>query len=213
MTYKKKLTFPALRVHEKSNTQWNHRERERDVEGDLHLTRGKRYSVEKTWRQGEGKIKEERNRTQNRMRREGQRGKETRESKYRQQQRRGNESKDRAKENGLNLPLEYQTRNPDEVYRTILCSQEMEASKCALVKAESATSASLFAVACQSNVVLYYAKRLEDIGVILGIVFCQITSQLSVSSRTLVLSRSRHVKATGWQCREWENAKRQTSWH
>ncbi len=51
---------------------------------------------------------------------------------------------------------------------------------------------------------LYYAKRLEDIGVILGIVFRQITSQLSVSSRTLVLSRSRHVKATGWQCREWE---------
>lgn len=159
--------------------------------------RGKRYSEYKTCRQSEGKIKEERNRTQNRTRRTGWRGKETRESKYRQQQRRGNESKDRAKENGLNLPLEYQTRDPD-VYRTILCSQETEASKCAPVKAESAA---FFLFICSSVLVkcveLYRAKRLEDIGVILGIVFRQITSQLSVSSRTLVLSRSRHVKATG----------------
>lgn len=121
--------------------------------------RGKRYSEEKTWRQGEGKIKEERSRIQNGTRRQGRRGKETRESKYRQQQRCGNESKDRAKENGLNLPLDYQTCDPDEVYRTILRSQETEGSKCALVKAESATSASLFAVACQSNMWSFTMQR------------------------------------------------------
>ncbi len=82
-----------------------------------------------------------------------------RETKYRQQQRHGNESKDRAKENGLNLPLEYQTHDPDEVYRTILRLQETEASKCALVKAESAASASLFAVACQSNMWSFTMQR------------------------------------------------------
>lgn len=122
--------------------------------------RGKRYSEEKIRRQGEGKIKEKWSRTQNRMRWEGRRGKERREKANTDNSRDVKmKAKTERRKNGLNLPLEYQTRDPDEVYRASLRSQETEGSKCALVKAERATSAPLFAVACQSNMWSFTMQR------------------------------------------------------
>lgn len=140
--------------------------------------RGKRYSEEKIRRQAEGKIKEKWSRTQNRTRREGWRGKETRERKTHNNRDVEMKAKTERRKNG---PLEYQTRDPDEVYRTILRSEEAQGSKFALVKAESLYLQELVS----QTVELYYAKRLEDIGVILRVVLCQITSCLSVSFRTL----------------------------
>lgn len=161
------------------------RERERCWEWTTSDMRGKRYSEEKIRRQGEGKIKEKWSRTQNRMRWEGRRGKETRESKYRQQQRRGNESKDRTKEKRPKSSVRISNTRPRwSLSHKSLLTGNGGIKVCSCESWERNFSAFICSSLSVKHVELYYAKRLEDIGVILWIVFRQITSCLSVSSRT-----------------------------
>lgn len=168
-------------------------QRERCWEWTTSDMRGKRYSEEKIWRQGEGKIKEVRswNSEQDETgRTEGKRDERkqiqtTAETwKWKQRQSEGKRPKSSIRISNTRPRWSLSRISPLTGNGGIkVCSCESwERNFCVFICCSVSVK----------YVELYYAKRLEDIGVILGIVFRQITSQLSVSSRMLVLSRSRH---------------------